>query len=399
MIKNKHYYIHQSSIIDEDVSIGLDTKVWHFSHILRNSRLGSNVSIGQGCMIGPNVVVGNGSRLQNNVSLFEGIIAENNVFFGPSSVFTNVKNPRSNVNRRDLFQKTILREGATIGANATIVCGVELGRNCLIAAGSVVTKSVPSNALMAGNPAKQIGWVSDSGFRLNDDNFCKYENQHYYLDKKSVLRKKQNKKIGIIIDEYEKGSLVLESLINQEVAFDIFCNEDHQKKIIASLSSLKLSKYKNTYLIHPISLISKISIDYDHLLLLGDIHALPKDTKLDQKFLGVSNQLFSQPCSVNILKNSKRFDSTLGCTLFNYISQDQIISLNPIKNLETYLFKDDSLEDFLTRETKTELYLLSDFLYHLENQNLIEPFKLKKHKTKASTNEMLFKIYKSSMAI
>lgn len=162
------YFVHVSSYTDEDVEIGEGTKVWHFSHVLSGSRIGKNCTIGQNVAIGPHVKVGNSCKIQNNVSLYKGVILEDDVFCGPSSVFTNVYNPRAFVERKDEFLTTLVKKGATIGANATIVCGVTIGRYALIGAGAVVKKDIPDYALAAGVPAKQIGWACKCGVPLKD---------------------------------------------------------------------------------------------------------------------------------------------------------------------------------------------------------------------------------------
>ena len=172
-------FIHESSFVDENVTVGKDTKIWHFSHILQNCRVGNSCSIGQNVVIGPNVSVGDRVKIQNNVSVFEGVTLEDGVFCGPSCVFTNVKNPRADFNRKNEFLKTIVRRGATIGANATIVCGHDLGEYCFIAAGAVVTKPVPAYALMAGNPAIRTGWMSEAGGRLGNDMVCPIDGSVY----------------------------------------------------------------------------------------------------------------------------------------------------------------------------------------------------------------------------
>ena len=165
-------FVHESAVIDDGVSLGRGTKVWHFSHILGGSEIGENCSIGQNVMIGPDVSVGADCKIQNNVSLYKGVTLEDRVFCGPSCVFTNVTNPRAEVERKAEFKPTMVRRGATIGANATIVCGTELGAYSFIAAGAVVTRDVPAYALMAGVPAKRIGWMSAAGERLGDDLRC-----------------------------------------------------------------------------------------------------------------------------------------------------------------------------------------------------------------------------------
>ena len=163
------YFVHESSFIDSDVIIGEKTKIWHFSHILTNSIIGQNCSFGQNCVVGPNVRVGNGVKVQNNVSIYEGVEIEDDVFLGPSMVFTNVINPRAFIIRKEEFKKTLLKKGCSIGANATIVCGVTIGEYALIGSGAVVNRDVKPYALMVGVPARQIGWVSKAGNTLKFD--------------------------------------------------------------------------------------------------------------------------------------------------------------------------------------------------------------------------------------
>ncbi len=164
------YFIHSSSFIDDNVTIGNDSKIWHFSHILSGSTIGKNCSFGQNCVVGPNVKVGNGVKVQNNISIYEGVEVEDDVFLGPSCVFTNVVNPRAFIVRRDEFKKTLLRKGCSIGANVTIVCGITIGEYALIGSGAVINRDVKPYALMVGVPAKQIGWVGVSGNRLKFEN-------------------------------------------------------------------------------------------------------------------------------------------------------------------------------------------------------------------------------------
>lgn len=177
--KTTDVFVHSSAYVDKDVEIGKGTKIWHFSHILGQTKIGKDCVIGQNVMIGPEVEVGNNCKIQNNVSLYKGIILEDGVFCGPSCVFTNVNTPRANVERKDEFLPTLVETGCTIGANATIVCGSKLGAYSLIGAGAVVTKDVPAHALVVGNPAKQIGWVSHSGERLGDNLTCPREGRTY----------------------------------------------------------------------------------------------------------------------------------------------------------------------------------------------------------------------------
>ena len=172
----KDFFIHESYYIDEPVEIGKNTKIWHFSHIMATAKIGENCVIGQNVLIAPKVIIGNNVKIQNNVSLYEGVICEDNVFLGPSMVFTNVINPRSHINRRTEFKKTLVREGASIGANATIVCGNTIGRYAFVGAGSVVTKNLPDYALVYGNPAVQHGWICQCGSeKLNFDNRNTYQ--------------------------------------------------------------------------------------------------------------------------------------------------------------------------------------------------------------------------------
>lgn len=160
------YFAHETAVIDEGCLIGNGTRIWHFAHIMAGSRIGERCVIGQNVMVGPGVQLGNGVKVQNNVSLYTGVICEDDVFFGPSCVFTNVRNPRSFIDRKHEFMQTLIRRGVTIGANATVVCGNELGAFAFIGAGSVITRAVPAYGLVAGNPARQIGWMSEAGSRL-----------------------------------------------------------------------------------------------------------------------------------------------------------------------------------------------------------------------------------------
>ncbi len=181
----KKYFAHETAVIDEGCTIGSDVKIWHFSHIMPNCIIGDKCNIGQNVVISPEVVLGKNVKVQNNVSIYTGVICEDDVFLGPSMVFTNVINPRSAVNRRGEYAKTIVKKGASIGANATIVCGHDIGEYAFIGAGAVVTKTVPAYALVVGNPAKQIGWVSEYGHRLEFDAegiaFCLETKQKYQL--------------------------------------------------------------------------------------------------------------------------------------------------------------------------------------------------------------------------
>ena len=187
-----NYFLHESSYVDEGVVIGEGTRIWHFSHILGNTKIGSNCSIGQNVVIGPNVVVGDNVKIQNNVSVYEGVTIEDEVFCGPSCVFTNVINPRSEINRKDEFRKTIVRKGASIGANATIVCGHNLGEYCFIGAGAVITKEVSAYALMLGSPARRAGWMSRQGGRLGDDLICPIDGTGYVKVSSSEIRISEN---------------------------------------------------------------------------------------------------------------------------------------------------------------------------------------------------------------
>jgi len=170
MINNKN--IHKTAIIDKNVEIGDNTKIWHFSHIIKGSIIGNNCSIGQNVMIGPNVIIGNNCKVQNNVSIYNGITIEDDVFLGPSCVFTNVKTPRAFIDRSQEFIYTTIKKGASIGANATLVCGIEVGEYSMIAAGAVVTKNVNPYSLVLGSPARHIGWVSKVGERLDEGLTC-----------------------------------------------------------------------------------------------------------------------------------------------------------------------------------------------------------------------------------
>ena len=196
MNKNNNYeevFIHETSFIDDGVKIGVGTKIWHFSHVLNGCEIGKNCSFGQNVVVGPNVNIGNHVKIQNNVSVYEGVTLEDGVFCGPSCVFTNVYNPRSEIVRKHEYQKTLVRKGVTLGANCTIVCGVTLGKYAFIGAGAVISKDVPNYALMVGVPAKQVGWMSEYGEKLdlpltgNAKTICKHTNQKYQLKDDKVF--------------------------------------------------------------------------------------------------------------------------------------------------------------------------------------------------------------------
>lgn len=185
------YFAHESSYVDDNVIIGDDTKIWHFSHILSGSNIGVNCSFGQNCVVGPKVNIGNGVKVQNNISIYEGVEVEDDVFLGPSMVFTNVTNPRAFIVRREEFKKTLLKKGCSIGANATIVCGVTIGEYALIGSGTVVNKDVKPYALMVGVPAKQIGWVSIAGntLKFDENNIAidNFDNSKYKIQNDNLI--------------------------------------------------------------------------------------------------------------------------------------------------------------------------------------------------------------------
>ena len=188
----ENFFAHETAIVDEGCVIGQGTKIWHFSHLMSNCSIGQKCNIGQNVVVSPGVVLGNNVKVQNNVSIYTGVTCDDDVFLGPSMVFTNVINPRSAINRRDQYVKTNVGKGASIGANATIVCGYDIGAFAFIGAGAVVTKNVPAFALVVGNPAKQIGWVGEYGHRLefNEDYIavCPESQQEYKLDNNTVSR-------------------------------------------------------------------------------------------------------------------------------------------------------------------------------------------------------------------
>ena len=186
------YFAHDTAIIDDGCQIGKGTKIWHFSHIMPNCTLGENCNIGQNVVVSSEVILGNNVKVQNNVSIYTGVICEDDVFLGPSMVFTNVVNPRSGVNRRGQYSKTTVKKGASIGANATIVCGHDIGEYAFIGAGAVVTKHIPDYALVVGNPARQIGWMSEFGHRLDFNvegiAICSESEEKYQLENNRVSK-------------------------------------------------------------------------------------------------------------------------------------------------------------------------------------------------------------------
>ncbi|RZS96694.1 acyltransferase [Cecembia calidifontis] len=188
----KTFFAHETAVIDEGCEIGEGTKIWHFSHIMSNCKIGENCNLGQNVVVSPEVVLGNNVKVQNNVSIYTGVTCDDDVFLGPSMVFTNVINPRSAVNRRSEYLKTHVGKGASIGANATIVCGHDIGKFAFIGAGAVVTKNVPDYALVVGNPSKQIGWMSEYGHKLsfNEEGIavCKESGEKYLLKNNQVIK-------------------------------------------------------------------------------------------------------------------------------------------------------------------------------------------------------------------
>jgi UDP-2-acetamido-3-amino-2,3-dideoxy-glucuronate N-acetyltransferase len=191
-MEEKKYFVHPSAIVDDGCNIGEGTKIWHFSHIMPGCTIGERCNIGQNVVVSSDVVLGNNVKIQNNVSIYTGVTCADDVFLGPSMVFTNVINPRSAINRRDQYAKTHVGKGASIGANATIVCGHDIGEYAFIGAGAVVTKNVPDYALVVGNPARQLGWVGEYGHRLNFDTngmaTCPESGQQYLLNDNQVKR-------------------------------------------------------------------------------------------------------------------------------------------------------------------------------------------------------------------
>lgn len=194
MSKLKKYFSHETAVIDDGCVIGEGTKIWHFSHVMPDCSIGEGCNLGQNVVVSPSVVLGKNVKVQNNVSIYTGVICEDDVFLGPSMVFTNVINPRSAVNRKKEFKQTLVKKGASIGANATIICGITIGEYALIGAGAVVTKDVPAFALVVGNPSKSIGWVSKNGHRLNfDENgraICPETSENYTLTENGLMLEK-----------------------------------------------------------------------------------------------------------------------------------------------------------------------------------------------------------------
>ena len=181
----KPYFAHETAVIDSDCNIGEGTNIWHFSHVMSKCVIGENCNLGQNVVISPEVIIGNNVKVQNNVSIYTGVICEDDVFLGPSMVFTNIINPRSAIKRKDQYKKTLVKKGASIGANATIICGIDIGEYALIGAGSVVLKDIAAYALVVGNPSRQIGWVSEYGHKLNFNELgyaiCSESKEEYQL--------------------------------------------------------------------------------------------------------------------------------------------------------------------------------------------------------------------------
>lgn len=189
----KEYFVHESSYVDEPCEIGKGTKIWHFSHIMKNSKIGKKCNIGQNVVVSPDVILGDNVKIQNNVSVYTGVICEDDVFLGPSMVFTNVVNPRSHVIRKDEYKQTLMMQGSSVGANAVIICGNNIGKYSFIGAGAVVTKNVPDYALVVGNPAKIVGWMCECGIKLDFGNQtecnCKVCGKTYVNNGESINEK------------------------------------------------------------------------------------------------------------------------------------------------------------------------------------------------------------------
>ena len=195
-MSDNEFFAHETAVVDNDCEIGEGTKIWHFSHIMSRCKIGEKCNIGQNVVVSPDVVLGDNVKVQNNVSIYTGVVCEDDVFLGPSMVFTNITNPRSAIIRRDNYVLTLVKRGASIGANSTVVCGNEIGEYALVGAGAVITKPVKSYALVVGNPAKQIGWVSEYGHRLNFNSkniaVCPESNQEYKLENGQVFERDIN---------------------------------------------------------------------------------------------------------------------------------------------------------------------------------------------------------------
>ena len=379
MNNNKNdYFVHQSSEIDKKVLIGTGTKIWHFSHVLSNTRIGKNVTVGQGCMLGPNVSVGDYTKLQNNVSLFDGLIVEENVFFGPSCVVTNVKNPRSAVDRKDRFEKTIIREGATIGANSTILCGVEIGRNAFIAAGAVLTKSVPQNSLFAGVPAKQVGWVSDIGEVLDKDLYCKHEKQQYFLDKKGVLRKKLDTKICILTYDrpHVKTQMLADELSSRGYKLDFCISKfiqnkprevlfNHRPNMFNDITHKDLAKKYDSDLFDADQWQDRES-DYKYML-IGGANLLKDKSFFTGKVINSHAGLIPNSRGLDSFKWSIINKKKMGVTLHFIDAETDMGTI--IKQKETMLLKTDTIQEFASRHYFNEINVMYDFEFHLENKN------------------------------
>lgn len=217
----RKYYAHESAIVDEPCEIGEGTKIWHFSHVMKNAVIGKNCVFGQNCNIDSDVIVGNNVKVQNNVSLYTGVQIEDDVFLGPSCVLTNVTNPRSQVKRQSLYEKTILKRGCTIGANATVVCGITVGRYAFIGAGGVVTIDVPDYALMLGVPAKKVGWVSRHGLPLRNPDSegiytCPESKLRYQENESGVLKCLDLDEEGSLPDELNSGNQYYDNIVHGE---------------------------------------------------------------------------------------------------------------------------------------------------------------------------------------
>ena len=381
MKKNKPF-VHESSFIEEKVDIGSGTKIWHFCHILENTSIGENSTVGQNCMIGPNVRIGRNTKLQNNVSLYDGVIAEDNVFFGPSAVTTNVINPRSKIERKDKFLRTYFEEGVSVGANATIICGLTLKRNCFIAAGALVTKDVKQNALMMGVPAKQVGWMSDFGETLDDNLYCKSSNTQYFINDEGDLEREKDLRIGLITYDINhlKTQLIAEGLQKKGYKFDLITTEfspfeareiffQHRPEMLTGLYPQELSEKYNCKCFN-INEWDKFNEDYDYFLIGGS--RILEDKKLFKR-KNIIN------CHSGLIPYARGLDS-FKWAIFNQIRVgnslhfiDDKTDLGELKySKETVLFKEDTLETYAARHFVEEIKLLVNFENYLDNEEIID---------------------------
>ena len=374
--------IHESSYIADDVNICDGVKIWHFCHIRENTSIGENTVLGQNCMVGPNVRIGKNCRFQNNISVYDGLIIHDNVFVGPSAVFTNVINPRAGVDRSNEFKRTVLNTGVSIGANATIICGTSLGKNSFVAAGAVVTKDVKPNALVAGVPAIQIGWMSDHGVRLDDDLICKETGIEYFVNQKGYLYKKPKYNIAIITYEkpHLKTQLVAKGLFEKGYNFDFILTPfkkfkerkpvfNHRPYMWDGDNPEELADKFGSNLYH-LDEWDEIESNYDYFILAGANILRGSKYFKSPRIINCHSGLIPETRGLDSLKWAIHRNRKVGNTL--HFIDDQIDFGEIIAQKETFVLSEHDMDTFANEHFNAEISMLVEFEDYLTKREKVQ---------------------------